>query len=756
MSLVKSNRPRFVSLAELAATVRAGERIAIGGHHFARLPLAALTALAAAKPVRLRYFAWAGGLPLELLLEAGLIAEIDLCFSSLDIFGMASRFRQAAESGAVPLRDWPALAMIQALRAAQQNLPYLPLQLPAGSDLLQRCPALKVAPDAGSGRVLAQASPVVIDSLFLHALRADAAGNVEIYGATALDLALAAAAKKVLVTVEEIAPAGALAVQERGRQTILLRNQVSLLALAPGGAWPTSCLPHYVTDYQYLAELFAGQHGSLQAGLTRPDDKPQPFLRQAAKIPYRRVDAAAFAGARTAQAAPSVDELMAIRLARLMDNDCFASAGAVSPLANVAYRLAKATHAPHMMLAGMSGGHIDYAAGVMTLSLMELLDAQSAVAHCGGDDCYSVFYQAGAVTHEIIGAAQVDGQARINNLQLTKPSGGALRLPGQGGMADVANMHRDLVVYATRHSPLTLVREVEFVSAASGLRRAEERRTAGYQPGEIWLLTNLCLFRFDEAVGQLVVAETLPCVKRAEIEAATGFTALFAADCQPMSPPTDAELRALREQVDPLGIRRLEFCSAKERGRLIEEQLAALCNTRGFKRNPIKTWEYLASEQTQHLYCPFAFGYSNYSRLGFVANRLHFGPPVTYRQQPLITVLGGAGLGISRYSVQKDAACQYAQFIASELIQDGIYCGDDGQPGYRSAWLNAENNRQTLDYFQNTLAIVDNAWLRPRFAGYIQPQEQAARVVQTALTGAIKIPAAIWQINDLFTAIHEM
>ena len=61
----------------------------------------------------------------------------------------------------------------------------------------------------------------------------------------------------MLVTVEEIVPAGTL--QTNGRQSILTRNRVSAIAAAPGGAWPSSCLPYYVTDYAALKQTFTTQ-----------------------------------------------------------------------------------------------------------------------------------------------------------------------------------------------------------------------------------------------------------------------------------------------------------------------------------------------------------------------------------------------------------------------------------------------------------------------------------------------------------------
>ncbi|MER8508202.1 CoA-transferase [Mesorhizobium sp. M0199] len=571
ISLVKPNRPRFTDVEGLAAMVGGGDAFGVGGHHFARLPVALLRAITGSGVKGLRYVCWAGGLPLELLLEADAVAEIDICFSSLDIFGLPPRFRAAAETNAVPVRDWTALAMIQALRAAQQNLPSMPFQLPQGSDMLARVPGAIAAPDPVDGITTGVIPALRLDTFVVHAQRADESGNVQIIGPRALDFAMAGAARQVLVTVEEIVPVGAL--RHAGRQNILTRNQVSAIALAPGGAHPASCLPFYVTDYQALAGALAAKEIPLADSLSVPSEGVPERVQDAAKV--RAETVLAMPGLVHGEKKASIDEIIAARIAAELDNESFASAGAVSPLANVAYRLAKATHAPDMIIATMSCGHLDIAPSPMILSLIESLDCETAVAHAGGDDTYSTYYQAGAVTHEIVGAAQVDRRGRVNTIALRKRDGSLIRLPGQGGMADVANMHRDYLLYVPRHSPQSLVDTVEIASSARGLLTEAEREPMGYRTGAALVFTDLCIFRLDRESRQLVIVETMPGVTRQQVQDATGFALTFDADCREVPLPSNETLDILRNRIDPLGLRRLEFVSAKERGALIAEILAA-------------------------------------------------------------------------------------------------------------------------------------------------------------------------------------
>ncbi|MBI2510393.1 MAG: extracellular solute-binding protein [Opitutae bacterium] len=180
-------------------------------------------------------------------------------------------------------------------------------------------------------------------------------------------------------------------------------------------------------------------------------------------------------------------------------------------------------------------------------------------------------------------------------------------------------------------------------------------------------------------------------------------------------------------------------------------ELLSLCDTEAWHRNPIASHELVASAANTRLaYCPLAYGYSNYARAGFAAHRLAFGEPPTLHGAPLRTTLGGAGLAVSAFSRHRAAALAYAEFVASGEIQRTLYTRSGGQPGYRSAWLDAANNRDTGDYFARTLPALDRAFVRPHFPGYIGFQEKASLVLHAALRGETPAESAIDHLNRLY------
>jgi glutaconate CoA-transferase, subunit A len=536
------------TVGDLLAGVPDGARVGMGGFHFTRIPVAQLLELRRRR--ELTYVAWGGGLALELLLDAGAVSRAELTFSSLDVFGLAPRFRRAVEDGTLALEEWTALGMISALQARSRGLDFEVMQRLAGTDL-----GATWARPLDDRQAAVPALP--LDVFLLHAGRADEAGNVELRGARGIDLSALFAADRVLVTVEERVGEGEL---DAPGAFIVPRTFVSGLAVAEDGAYPTSCLPHYGADLRRLRRIAAVPAGApLYESLLAPDTVR---VRAAARFAPDALRAA-FEGAPAEDAAAEASraEVMVCALARTVRPGDVATVGSASPLPTVAYLLAKLLWAPDLVLLSFNGGLVDVGWRPMTLSYAELLDFHSAAAHAGGDETYHWYYQQGRVTHEVVGAAQIDRDGATNNIAVRRRDGSTVRLPGQGGMADVANLHASFLLYLPRQSRRNTVERVDIRSAAR------------VRPGRTAVLTDLGRFELDKSAGGLVLTHLHPGVELDEVRERTGWPLLIGDDLQRTPEPSAEELHALRERVDPLGVRRLDFVPAAERGALIDELL---------------------------------------------------------------------------------------------------------------------------------------------------------------------------------------
>jgi glutaconate CoA-transferase subunit A len=584
---------KIVSVDELAQAVPSGVSLGVGGVHLSRLPITLIERLLALGRRDFTYISWGGGLALELFLGEKAVKKLIFCFSSLDIFGLAPRFREALEEELIETEEWSALAMIHGLHAAHFNLPELPFQLPHGSDLMNHGNFWKRSESVFTGEPVGQACRLDIDFLLLHTQRADEEGNIEIQGARGLDQSMLGAAKNTLVTVEEIVEVGRLG--EAPKSFVLPRTFVTAVAEAPLGAYPTSCLPYYATDYQRILEYVRNQQARRKSpGLSCPAVYPsvdmaenklsarficetsrRTFLKQAASIrteSFARENLDRYRAVKSGDSPSTIDELLTVCLAREYNNSSICSVGSVSPLAMVSYLLAKATHAPQLMIIALNGGLIDVDFHLMSLTFIEPMEFGSAKVFWGGDETYHWYYQQGRITHEVITVAQVDVHGRTNNAWI-ETKGRRLRLPGQGGMADVANQHKNFLLYLTRHSPERFVETVSFCTASRGLLHDRERIQAGLRPGKVRLISDLGVFELDHVERLFRLSSIHPGVELEEVRRQTGGPLLVANPLPVTKPPSKEQLELIRGRVDPLGIRRLEFVPSKERLEMIENIL---------------------------------------------------------------------------------------------------------------------------------------------------------------------------------------
>ncbi len=185
-------------------------------------------------------------------------------------------------------------------------------------------------------------------------------------------------------------------------------------------------------------------------------------------------------------------------------------------------------------------------------------------------------------------------------------------------------------------------------------------------------------------------------------------------------------------------------------------ELASLCPRDIFNWNPIAVYEAL-SRREDYVYCPVAYGYSNYSRAGYSDNVLIFDDMVDIGGHGRCqSTLGGTGLSISTGCKSVEVARDYAMFSASPVIQRTIFFENGGQPGHRGAWTDDEVNRRSSNYFRNTLPALDRAYLRPRFPGYLHFQDQGGAPIRQYLMNGGDDRQVLAELKRLFQEAKDL
>jgi multiple sugar transport system substrate-binding protein len=179
------------------------------------------------------------------------------------------------------------------------------------------------------------------------------------------------------------------------------------------------------------------------------------------------------------------------------------------------------------------------------------------------------------------------------------------------------------------------------------------------------------------------------------------------------------------------------------------KELYALVDKKMFTCNPIAVAE-LMSSTDDYWYCPFAYCYSNYSRIGYAKNILHYADVVLVNGRKLQTTIGGTGLSVSAFSKHTATAVDFAQWIVSGEIQRTLYVQHGGQPGHRSAWTDTDSNNLTHDFFRNLLPVMDNGYTRPRYNGYLHFQDNAGTPLQKCIMGNTDPVKAINEMNKIY------
>lgn len=170
------------------------------------------------------------------------------------------------------------------------------------------------------------------------------------------------------------------------------------------------------------------------------------------------------------------------------------------------------------------------------------------------------------------------------------------------------------------------------------------------------------------------------------------------------------------------------------------------------KWNPIQILDKMGAED-EIIYCPYLFGYTNYSREGYSKNLLHFTNSPIGQRENISTIMGGVGLAVSALTKQPEVASDFAQYVAGAQIQSGIFTEKGGQPANRKAWENENNNVLCGDFFNDTKQTIQNAYIRPQHPGWNEFQEHCADLIHEGILKNTASEVIMKQLNDLYKTI---
>jgi glutaconate CoA-transferase, subunit B len=245
-------------------------------------------------------------------------------------------------------------------------------------------------------------------------------------------------------------------------------------------------------------------------------------------------------------------EFMIAQCARLLEDQKTAFIGFGMP--QVAAILAQRTRAPQLVQVFEFG-----AIGSTPLTPF-VRNTMGGPANCyrsiAWTNMNTIFAQAqlGLIDYGVLGATQIDLYGNINSTMLGEDwRHPKKRFPGSGGANEVASYCWQTIVIML-HERRRFVPRVDFVTSPGyldGSPGARERAGLPAGTGPWRIVTSKALFGFDPATRRMTLVGVLEGLKLDVVLADLELTPLVAERVDMLAPPTEQELRILREEIDP-------------------------------------------------------------------------------------------------------------------------------------------------------------------------------------------------------------
>lgn len=455
------------------------------------------------------------------LIGMGRVAKLVFAWSANPDVGPLHRFRDAVEHGwprPLAVEERRRADMVNAYVAGAAGLPFAVMRGLAGSDLPGCRDRVRFVQCPFTGEEFAAVASIRPDVTVIHAQQADRQGNVLIWGILGVQKEAVLAAKRVIVTVEEIVDE----LEIWPNACVLPAWAITAVCHVPGGAWPSYTQGYGERDDRFYRvwDEISRDRETFRAWMQRYvlDTEDMAGFRRVL-TETARGQGSGKAGASTRRGY-SADEMMTVAAARMLRNGAVCLVGTGLP--TTAADLARLTHAPD-------------------LALLRESDTTGMVEIC------RYWVQGGRIGTGLLEAAQIDRFGNLNN-SIVGSAGirPAVRLPGAGSGPEIAGMAGEVLIIM-RHDRRRFVDKLDFVTAAGHLDGGEARGRAGLPgKGPVAIVTDLGILTPDPVTKEFTLTSLHPGVTLEQVRAATGWDLKVADDLARTKAPTPQELALLR------------------------------------------------------------------------------------------------------------------------------------------------------------------------------------------------------------------
>jgi len=243
----------------------------------------------------------------------------------------------------------------------------------------------------------------------------------------------------------------------------------------------------------------------------------------------------------------TASELMTINAARLLRDGDVVFVGVGLP--NLACNLAHRTHTPNLVMI-YEAGVIGARPARLPLSIGDPTLASGALSVCSMYDIFTLYLQRGNVDVGFLGGAQIDRFGNINSTIIGDYAHPKVRLPGSGGSMEIAAWANRCYII-TPHQKRRLPERVDFCTSAGFLGGKAERQASGVRGGGPQsVITDLGILEPNEN-GELILTALHPNCTVEQARENTGWDLKVSTNLRVTEALGEAELRILREELDP-------------------------------------------------------------------------------------------------------------------------------------------------------------------------------------------------------------